>query len=377
MSIQAEPTQHVAPFRFEVCPLRTFLEVPVDGDPRYKSIEIQRLNCDGVHGYSVLLTRVTGEIDFYSDSHLPIDEHWFATDGSTSNVPRGSFERRSFTDHDASTTLSLVEDTSQVTCRLSFIDREGVPVIVEVDTDRATRAPRCPVVIPAPPQFAAFHQLPFLHAGEFWMLSRNDSTIHVAIDNIVRAPSRLAVPLRWKSRYLARFGADISLISFNKQDHPHRTWNTQDSGASRTVSVDEDTVYELVGSAEADGPRHIVEARSSGAITDLRMRFDPPVPAQVAGASQSDVQTGQIRFMFGDEHAGTAQYTLGEVAPGRIRIHGLVQHWLPPTRELGLLGLAAIRWKNRRGSEIEWIEDAPTSDNHGSWATQNGGARHE
>lgn len=361
-----------APFHMVSCPLRMFLEVPIDGDPHYVSIELQRLDFEATKGYAVLLTNAMGEIDFYHDPHLPIDDAWFAQDGSTSNVKRGAVVARPFSDGDDGTRLTLETTPTKVTCELSFVDVAGRAIEITVQTERTVRAPRCPVIIPAPPTFDAFHQLPFLFAEEFWVLARNRSTIHVRVNGLRREPRRLMVPLRGRFRYLARVGDRISLVALNPTKSLSPWWSPLDADPTGWVRVDAHTEYEL--GTTSDLASSVVEpsiraVRSIGTPARLQMLFDPPIRIMAEGAHATNGNEGRVSFRLGSESAGTAKYRLGQRSGlPRIEMIDVVQHWTPPWREVGLLGLSLIRRINRLKRPIIWTATLTNDGTQGEWS---------
>ena len=65
--------------------IENFCEVPLENDELYESVEIQTVSRDGFRGHTVLLRRLSGELDIAFDPDLALDQKWARTEPATAH----------------------------------------------------------------------------------------------------------------------------------------------------------------------------------------------------------------------------------------------------------------------------------------------------
>lgn len=288
--------------------LENFCEVPLEGDPLYESIEVQRVQHRGVSGHTALLRRLDGELDIAFEQHLELDDEWVRTEPATAHQAIATLRPVTFREVRCSITPEVLD------CVAEFDDVVGRRVTFRAH-ENFTSETR-PIFTPAPPQKEP-QNLRFLVLGHFRLLSRK-ADISLEVDGRKCVPAGFLAPSRVAPRYSARIGSDLLLASLTY---------TAGLGAAEVVSTSG-------GAQRISGSGHWLEAR-----------FEPGL-----------VNFGTNAKRLGDV---VVESDLGRVATGRfeqvvsdgtetLRLFDVVQDWHPGWTSPGRLALRAIRLRNRR-----------------------------
>ncbi len=293
-------------------PVRSFLEIPISGDPTFDSIELQYLSCDSpstgrAAGCFAALVHTPAGVDLYLDPEIGLDREWFDTDPAYANLERAGFHL----------TPVMVERWEIAADRIdidaSFQLDDGRTVSFRVDQERGSdRVLRQFIPTPAIQNLAL---LRFLQVDGFGLLRRT-SRVEVAIDGQALTPARFALPLGGKRRYAARYAARCFVVGLNPQgEHQLEDKTADESGGN------------------------------------LEWTFQPlledPVP--------SNSTEGTVTFRMEIGQVATAQYCYRPTPEGfGIALTNVEQEWKPSKRNLQLWVLGLLRRLRRRNLTWHW-----------------------
>ena len=289
-------------------PVRSFLEVPISGDPTFDSIELQYLSCDSpstgrATGCFAALVHTPAGVDLYLDPEIGLDREWFDTDPAYANLERAGFHLTPvIVDR-----WEIAADRVDVDASFQLDDGRAVSFRVEQErgSDRVLRQ-----FIPTP-AIRNLSLLRFLQVDGFGLLRRT-SRVEVAIDGQALTAAPFALPLGGKRRYAARYAARCFVVGLN----PHGEHQLSDQSS--------DT---------------------------LRWTFEPQLGDLVLG----DSTEGTVTFRMDIGQATTARYHYRPTPEGHeITLTDVEQEWKPSKRNLQLRVLAFLRRLRRRNLTWQW-----------------------
>ncbi len=319
-------------------PVRSFLEVPIHGDPTFDSIELQYLawkvpevgrqpssTSDPLEKLNrsdfAALVHTPDGVDLYLDPKSAFDEEWFENDPAYANLKRAGFHRTPV----RVKRWTIASDRVEVEASFQLADGRTVHLGVnqEAGKDQVLRQ-----FIPTP-AISNLNLLRFLQVEGFGLLRRS-SKLTVTVEGQSLKPARFALPLGGKRRYAARYAAHCAVVGLNPNGD------------------------------------HILDQPGSN---DLQWTFDPPLAdltsRQLADLDQSGTgdqpdqdhrqQEGTVRFRMGVGWVTTAHYVCRSTHLGcEVSLSQVEQGWKPPGRNLQLRVLGALRQLRRKDLTWHW-----------------------
>lgn len=304
--------------------MTAFAEVPLAMGQRYRSIEIQRLDHDGLSGLLVISHRPSGELDVTASPGLPLDELWFRQDPFLSHMTFGSIGVGEYSHR----RFEVGPRQVNVDVEVSHVD--GATIRVEMEHRFAT-GPQ-PWFVPAVRQDAPT-TMRFMSADYIRLMPRWSKRLRVTLDGSVLTPRPFLLPTSVAPFNLARYSGGVFGVGLN---HPHTTPGPRSTGPITASNGTHHFTATLHGlSAGADSGRFTVESPLGSVAT------------------------------------GTWA-TRGVGPNASIELSNVKQEWFPGWRSPTRLALYGIRRFRRRNESWRWEpisgQASPTS---GRWHTAN------
>ncbi len=320
------------PFAWASSVVVNFCEIPLLGNPRYTSIELQSAKLNGEFGFIAILHHVSGGLDVLFEASLGLDKDWATKEPAMAHMQVRTISPVVFTGTHCNVTANTVDVRAEF--RDSFED------IIVLRVKHSFKRSSEQFFTPAPPHKSTTpHCLRFMVMDIFHLMPRN-SQISVAVNNKPQNIAYFILPAFIAPYTATRAGGDFLLAGLTLNSEPENNRLNTNFETNSLSIVEQNHWFEMSGLPTVD---------------------------ELAKVKHGDSISGDFQVLSAIGVLATGQYLL-ECAGNefKLSLDRVRQDWFPGWRSPTRLMMRLARNRNRRHQKVGWSSVSKLQGD-GSW----------